>query len=269
MPIVNSLMYSGQHIANYVAHSYIVGTETPTPSKMVYYYDSNVGLLNYAVMTGGDGTVSTMSASNGSSYIEIPAGTQGDTAKHGDLVKNPRALAEMKAIITSAPSMAASPQSGNAAVTTQNWVTEGSYVSVVLQGTENVEIYDSLGRAVIQDNQTLFVQNENGELERIGCIWMLDYEKMRYQYILQPGDYSFSEMNFDESIPVEALYMAFEKETNITNLRYSDFGGYIGLSLDISEDACVLKENLRDKEIAPTKTMDAEELRVLNSDNWQ
>ena len=265
----NSLMYSGQHIANYFTHSYIVGTEIPTPSKMVYYYDENYVLLNYVVMTSGDGTVPTLSASNGSSYIEIPAGMYGDMAEHGNLVKSPRALAEMKAIITGIPYEMAPQQNGSNNEPGMDWVTEGSYVSVVLQGAQNTEIYDSVGRAIIQDGQNLFVQKGNGELERIGCIWTLDQESLRFQYILKPGSYSFDEIDFDESIPTEALYMAFNKELYTANLRFSDFGSFSDLSLDISTDSCIFKDNVRDKVLVPTRMIDAGELPVLNSDKAQ
>ena len=265
----NSLMINGQHVANAVPHTYIVGTGIETPSQSVY--ESNIlgHSMSHSLMESGDGTVVLKSARNINTYIEVPSDTYGELAEHSGLVKNPDALAQMKAIITGVPYAPAPQQSGNSIPTKQNWVDEGSYISVVMQGVQNVEIYDSTGAPVIQENQNLYLQKENGDKERIGSIWLIDAEKLRYQYVIKPGSYSFNEIELDETTPAEVLFLTFEKQSYTSKLHYKNITDSNELVLDVSTDSCTLRDSLQEKTITPSTITDALELQRLNSDRIQ
>ena len=73
------------------------------------------------------------------------------------------------------------------------WELWGDAVSVSVQGIDGVSILDDSGAAITESEGVLYrINADSGETERIGYKWLIDEDSSRYQYVLEPGEYSFS-----------------------------------------------------------------------------
>jgi hypothetical protein len=76
------------------------------------------------------------------------------------------------------------------------WELDGNAMSVSAQGISELSIFEGQQEIVAEGEtpykQTLYRQTPDGVKERVGYRWEIDGEAGRYQYVLQPGDYSFS-----------------------------------------------------------------------------
>jgi len=80
------------------------------------------------------------------------------------------------------------------------WELLGDTISVSIQGIQNVVIFCDDGSEVVAIDDVLyrsdggivaFGSNETDGMERIGYRWLINETSLRYQYVLEPGDYSF------------------------------------------------------------------------------
>jgi len=84
-----------------------------------------------------------------------------------------------------------------------SWELEGNAVSVSVQGMENVSIFENTGPVALSgnfdsmDNEIIVIGNAlyraglGRSIERVGYRWLIDETLQRYQYVLQPGNYTF------------------------------------------------------------------------------
>jgi len=108
------------------------------------------------------------------------------------------------------------------------WEIQGDAVSVSIEGAGDVVIYDGENRALIIDNDTLST-DEGG----IGYRWLIDAEKLRYQYVLAPGEYLFSGIAADVSEITVRHYAAnaLESEISYTEFFEGEVFDFITLSV--------------------------------------
>ena len=85
------------------------------------------------------------------------------------------------------------------------WEIRGNAMSVSVQGMEHIGVFDALGNRLIgyiitheygriglyMEVYTLFRLNNDGATDRIGYRWLIDEESRRYQFVLEPGVYTF------------------------------------------------------------------------------
>ena len=80
------------------------------------------------------------------------------------------------------------------------WELLGNAVSMTVQGMENVRIFDEIGNEIINGDETknyrhfvgiTLFRNASGIIEKVGYRWQIDEELLRYQYVLEPGVYTF------------------------------------------------------------------------------
>jgi len=65
---------------------------------------------------------------------------------------------------------------------------------------DDLTIFDDTRQDIFAEDEILFRRNEDGSIDKIGYKWLIDEETSRYQYVLEPGDYSFSAKSADLSI---------------------------------------------------------------------
>lgn len=87
------------------------------------------------------------------------------------------------------------------------WEIQGNPISVSIQGMENIYIFDAKGNEIINEIITgdsvlmriisnwetygLYRSNNDGTKDRIGYRLLVDRDLHRYQYLLEPGNYTF------------------------------------------------------------------------------
>ena len=84
-----------------------------------------------------------------------------------------------------------------------SWELEGNAVSISVQGMENVSIFENAGPVALSGNfdsmdseiivmgNALYRAGLGRSIERVGYRWLIDETLHRYQYVLQPGNYTF------------------------------------------------------------------------------
>ena len=98
------------------------------------------------------------------------------------------------------------------------WELDGDAVSASIQGMENVSIYNGDNNIIAEDD-VLYRANTSGNMERVGYRWLIDKDTSRYQYVLEPGAYTF---NADGVISnPELLVKHFETGEIVSNADYS------------------------------------------------
>jgi hypothetical protein len=258
----NSLMINYTHIANSFGAYYIIGTGRYTQSKAVYEYDVINGFiyLSHFETANGDGTVLATSASNLTSNYRV------SSFVHMELVKDILALDYMKDVIKGTSTQSQTTNTSIAEAQINTWETRGDNISVVLQGVQNLVIFDSDGNELIQEGDEIYRENLDGSKTRVGCIWLIDNERQRYQYVLEPGEYQFEDIELDPSIQAEALFMSFEAGLYTSKTEFTDFSAVDDLRLEVSSENCLLANRVTSEEIAPSKTATIQELLGLNED---
>jgi pimeloyl-ACP methyl ester carboxylesterase len=265
----DSLMMGDSHIADYFgATYYIYGLGHSTPSTAIYSdFSIGVDFLSYFEIATGDGTVTSQSAKNMSmdfNYYSV-------SSTHQELVSDPDALAHMKSIIESTTSYGT--YSTSTSITDSSRLARGTLieeestvdcVSVVIQGAQNLQITDSDGNELMCDGDRIYRVNADGTVAEVGCVWLIDSERLRYQYVLEPGDYQFNDIEFDASIQTEILIMSFDNDLYTSKVRYDDIVGD-EISLDISFGGSTLIDKATMEEIIPAKVATPQELQTINA----
>ena len=214
----NSLYIGTSHVADYVGATYIYGTNTITPSQIVYALDmGGQQFVNYVNVTTGDGTVIAASAQNGSSQALQISGVG-----HTDLMSDIGVKTTVKGLIRGASSPSNMPVNPGISEHETLWEANLDLVSVVIQGATELEIVDSNGAAVLRDGETLYVLNNDMSKTRVGYVWLLSYERQRYQYILAPGDYCFKIDEFASDISSEVLALVYDSGICTSIAEYND-----------------------------------------------
>jgi len=81
----------------------------------------------------------------------------------------------------------------------RSWELEGNAISFLIQGMENVGIFDRGYEVVVDENNIYRVNQQAGgrgseqtqNMIKIGYRWLIDEDLLRYQYVLAPGEYEF------------------------------------------------------------------------------
>jgi pimeloyl-ACP methyl ester carboxylesterase len=263
----NSLMFGNTHTANMVNSYYIVGTGQQTRDIAVYITFDNMHesltMFSHFTMTDGDETVTTRSASNGRTSNIF---TVNDT--HTGIVSNPFALDAMRsAIITRNNEVSTGLQEITSFLEMESTGSArdiSNYISVVIQGAENLDIYDSHGNRLLQEGQTMYRQTRRGVLERVGKVFPINEEMLRFQYVLDPDEYVFTNISFTDGIPVDILTMNFENWTQTSMVRYTNFQSSSHMEIHVSSNTSQLSDVTQRNIIEPTMVSTQYALRSIN-----
>jgi hypothetical protein len=259
----NSLMIGSSHVAEYFGKSYyIVGTGRATPYQAFYTSDSNNQYLGYYEPSIGDGTVISQSARNNrvSGYYSV-------SSEHTDLVSDAAALDYMKNLIRGTAYSAALAITNNDVVDNQRIEIEEDAIdciSVVIQGAQGLTLADADGNELIQDNGKIYRLNSDGSSTEIGCIWLIDIDRQRYQYVLEPGEYQFEDIELNPSIPAEVLIMSFENDQYTSKIKYDNIAPD-EIQIDVSFGEGMLIEKATMDEILPSKVATPQEIQEINA----
>jgi pimeloyl-ACP methyl ester carboxylesterase len=260
----NGLLLSGSHIANSVDTYYIAGSDRSTPAKAVYenLFSNDPYFLSYFEAGIGDGTVLESSAANRNSIFKT------FPVKHLELVENQSVREYMKDIILGTSSQTSSSNFSATSLAlseiSTSWENTGNYLTVVLQGVTDFIIYDSDGNELMQNGDSLYIENTDGTHSKKGCVWIINYETMRYQYVLKPDSYTFESMETDSSIIADTIVMSFENWLYQAKTRFSDFSGADNVTLSASAETCNMIEDGTLEEISPISVSSILELQELN-----
>ena len=267
----NNLMVGGEHIANTVTSFYFVGTGSRTQT-MAYFNTFDMGHTsrNHTWLAGfstddGDGTVTVRSQSNGLPLSD-PRVIQLPNRGHVDMLDSPIARLNLISLIRTGQRLGANTlQEMGLLCEFDNQLNDiSNYISVILQGVENVDIYDSRGNQIIQRGMRLYRQVANGAYERIGEVILINYEMQRFQYMLDSDEYIFRNIAFNESISPEVVVMSFENWLYTSHNRYLDFCNRGVMELSVSNNTLQLLSSMERSIIQPIHTASFEELQNMN-----
>jgi pimeloyl-ACP methyl ester carboxylesterase len=265
----DSLMVGNSHIANYFGASYyIFGYGHSTPDTAVYEdFAGALGYLSYYEISAGDGTVTSQSAKNMTTYFNY----YGVSADHTDLVSDPDALYLMKSIIAGETTYApysASSSAFESSLVRETLIEEENTVdcvSVVIQGIQNLRITDADGNELLRVGEKICRVNPDGTIAEVGCVWLIDIDRLRFQYVLEPGEYQFDEIELDESIQPEISVMSFEDDLYTSKIKYDGFDAISEISLDVAFGGSVLIDKATMEEIIPVKVATSQEIQAINA----
>jgi len=100
---------------------------------------------------------------------------------------------------------------------------EDKFVSVVIDGARCVDIHDSYGNRIFQVGNDLYKRTRSGVFENVGVVWLINYRTHRFQYVLDPGEYFFSNMVFLDEIMPEIMVLYFDNSERNEIAQYLDF----------------------------------------------
>jgi hypothetical protein len=100
------------------------------------------------------------------------------------------------------------------------WELQGEAISVAIQGMESVSVYDDEDRAIIVEDEVLYRVDGGGNKEKIGYRWLISESASRYQYVLEPSEYTFHADN-PISEP-ELLVKHFESRNCVSEEIYTE-----------------------------------------------
>ena len=97
-------------------------------------------------------------------------------------------------------------------------------LNIIIQGTPiATAIYDGDGNRLIQDGLNLYRQRPGGSLERVGQRVSISHALRRYQYILEPGEWIFRDLDFSATaLPSSFQVLAFEDNERVALAYYAD-----------------------------------------------
>jgi hypothetical protein len=137
-------------------------------------------------------------------------------------------------------------------------------VSVVIQGVQDLKIIADDGSELIRDGDTIYRQNSDGSSTEVGSMWLLDNERLRYQYVLYPGEYQFVDIELDSSIQSEVLVLSLENDQYLSKTRYKNIeADEIQISIALGESRLIEKATL--DEILPSQVATEQEIMELNA----
>jgi len=140
----------------------------------------------------------------------------------------------------------------------------GSYVSIVIQGVESLDIYDSNGNRLMQQAQWLYRQARGGNLERVGEVIPINMDTLRFQYVLDTDGYVFRNVNFSDVIQPEILVMSFDNWLATSQTLYSSFEVSNHMELQVSLAIPRLFDAVTNAHVEPNKAASAEDVRQWN-----
>ncbi|MCL2392462.1 MAG: hypothetical protein FWC66_07655 [Oscillospiraceae bacterium] len=78
------------------------------------------------------------------------------------------------------------------AVPVTAWELQGNAISVSIQGMENIRIFDEVGNEIISPTPGIYLyKNDSESVRRIGYRYGIGAGLSRYQFVLEPGTYTF------------------------------------------------------------------------------
>ena len=97
-------------------------------------------------------------------------------------------------------------------------------LNIIIQGAPiATAIYDAAGNRLIQDGLGLYRQTTGGGRERVGQRVSISHALRRFQYILEPGEYIFKDLNFAETnLPSNVQVLGFENSERVALAYYAD-----------------------------------------------
>ena len=97
-------------------------------------------------------------------------------------------------------------------------------INIIIQGAPiATAIYDAAGNRLIQDGLGLYRQTTGGGRERVGQRVSISHALRRFQYILEPGEYIFKDLNFAETnLPSNVQVLGFENSERVALAYYAD-----------------------------------------------
>jgi len=240
----NNLISGMTHIANSIDSVYFVGTGLVTAAAANYgRFNVPDNLYLFTPTIYGDGTVIARSAANGrslshSSVITIPGGD------HTRMISQPApwVLNQIRNLIMERSFGRYYAIHELTTEFAQSYYTEleDKFVSVVIEGVESLDIYDSYGNRIIQVDSRLYREAENAIYEEIGVVFIINHEYHRYQFVMESGEYVFSNMVFVDDLMPEIMVLYFEDLTQTLIAHYSSLDIYGNSKLTISPNSSEL-----------------------------
>ena len=137
-------------------------------------------------------------------------------------------------------------------------------MSIVIQGAESLSIYDSNGNRLVKEGEGIYRQNDEGILERVGRVIPISWERLRFQYVLDPDEYVFSDMIFSDNISPDIIVMNFENWLKTSMVSYLDFQISPQMKLNVTPHTSQLYDIMARSIIEPTYTASIESLQQIN-----
>ena len=128
-------------------------------------------------------------------------------------------------------------------------------LNIIIQGTPiATAIYDAKVNRLIQDGLGLYRQTPHG-LERVGQRVSISHALRRFQYILEPGEYIFKNLNFAETnLPSNIQVLQFENSVRSALAYYADSPSSSHMELHILPDGTAqLTDRTTNTVIPPTE----------------
>ena len=128
-------------------------------------------------------------------------------------------------------------------------------LNIIIQGTPiATAIYDAKVNRLIQDGLGLYRQTPHG-LERVGQRVSISHALRRFQYILEPGEYIFKNLNFAETnLPANVQVLQFENSERVALAYYADSPSSSHMELHILPDGTAqLTDRTTNTVIPPTE----------------
>ena len=129
-------------------------------------------------------------------------------------------------------------------------------LNIIIQGAPiATAIYDSAGNRLIQDGLGLYRQTTGGGRERVGQRVSISHALRRFQYILEPGEYIFKDLNFAQTnLPSNIQVLGFEDYERAALTYYADSPSSSQMELRImSSGAAELIDKTTNTIIPPTE----------------
>ena len=277
---LDNLKIGNVPVSHAVNAAYIVGVGTLTPSCMVYDYKYNPYdrlqyLEIYHYTDGGDGTVLHGSANNmsGGSYHDAKG------VGHGDLMADATVISKVKDLIDGVFGinqrlMSLDPDTVDITFNLRGWTSEGEdkYIDIVTEGYDEVVIYNNVtgGQLDIRGDGVYSGADDNAE--RLGSLWMLDWETNRMQFALTDGEYKVEyggliDSNEPDSGTLLVQYQEKGYYHKVVEFQSSASQTFGELIVTMHDSRGISLKTPSDQVIAPVYTATAQELAERNTDD--
>ena len=140
----------------------------------------------------------------------------------------------------------------------------GYYMSIVIQGVESLDIYDTNGNRLLQQSLCLYRQSQSGVLERVGEVIPINMETLRFQYVLDADEYVFKNINFSDAINAEILVLTYENWMSTSQVLYSNFDVSNHMELHVSLALSQLSDIVTNTNVEPSEIASEEDIRQWN-----
>ena len=145
---------------------------------------------------------------------------------------------------------------------------DNKYITVITQGAEKVEIFDSNGKPIQIKGETAY----NNQGDNIGLGGFLNRERNRKQYVLKDDEYKISMKNlvkFNKEDRTELIISYLDGGYYEAHFEYNEFLKASEIQIEISPltQNHVTVLNQYGELIIPKKNRDQKELMILNIDD--